>query len=76
MSAQTACQSPNVEAVFFHSCHARKCCAAVAATSEDLLCDERGPVGFRVQYLVQLNIGRVSKQHMSATGIATTGHSY
>lgn len=47
MQSQTACRSTEAQAVFVRSSHARRCCAAVAPLSRDLLYVARGKVGSR-----------------------------
>ena len=62
MQSQRACWSTEAQAVFVRFPHARRCCAAVAALSRDLLYVARGEVGFRVWYLIQLRTRRVRYQ--------------
>lgn len=52
MQSQRACWSTEAQAVFVRFPHARRCCAAVAALSRDLLYVARGKVGSRGSDLI------------------------
>jgi len=72
-----ACQSVGVEVVVVRSCRMRRCCAAGAAMSEDLLNDKPGMVGFRVLFVISLNwYQKNNKARHNATGTLTTGQFY